>query len=237
MNAFRHCLCYLLAFSPLALYAQENGANEPAILVKAVENFDVSGKGDALQWKTTDWVELPKRKGTADYSTRAKLLYSSTGIYALFSCEDSKITASFKEDFANLWTEDVIEIFFWTDESAPLYFEYELSPLDRELVLLVPNFHGDFLGWTPWHYQGERKVRHAVSTVRDKDGNVLKWIAEFFIPYSLLKPLQNVPPKKGTEWRANMYRIDYDAQNTSWSWKPVEKNFHDFQMFGRVRFD
>ncbi len=230
-------LCYLVFFLPLGLCAQQSGEAEGALLVKSSANFDVSGKGDAPEWKTTEWVPLQKRKGAADYTTRAKLLYSSTGIYGLFSCEDTKITATLKEDFANLWTEDVIEIFFWTDESTPLYFEYELSPLDRELVLLVPNLNGDFLGWIPWHYQGERKIRHAVSTIRDKDGNTVKWIGEFYIPYSLLKPLQNVPPTKGTEWRMNMYRIDYDEQNTSWSWKPVEKNFHDFQKFGLVRFD
>ena len=58
--------------------------------------------------------------------------------------------------FADLWTEDVVEIFFWPDEEMPVYFEYELSPRNYELPILVPNKAGSFLGWRPWKYEGER---------------------------------------------------------------------------------
>jgi hypothetical protein len=217
------------------LHAQPNRTD--ALVVKTTANFEISGKGDAPEWNNAAWISLEKRKGPGTYVTRAKLLHSPTGVYALFSCEDKKITATLQQDFANLWTEDVVEIFFWPDESTPVYFEYELSPLDHELVLLVPNLKGEFLGWTPWNYDGERKVHHAVNMVRDKSGNPVKWLAEFFIPYALLKPLQNVPPSKGTEWRMNMYRIDHDQESTSWAWKPIEKNFHDYERFGRIRFE
>jgi hypothetical protein len=60
-------------------------------------------------------------------------------------------------DFLDLWNEDVVEAFFWTDESNPIYFEYELSPLNYELPILVPNNKGKFLGWLPWHYEGIAK--------------------------------------------------------------------------------
>ena len=218
-------------------FAQQNSPADDALVIKATANFDISGKGDGPEWSAADWIVLEKRKGPGDYVTRAKLLYSTTGVYALFSCDDKSITATFQEDFADLWTEDVVELFFWTDESTPLYFEYELSPLNHELVLLVPNLHGDFLGWTPWNYERDRKARHAVNITRDNQGKPLKWTAEFFIPYALLKPLQNVPPKKGTQWRMNLYRIDHDTQSTSWASKPIRKNFHDFERFGRIKFE
>jgi hypothetical protein len=73
--------------------------------------------------------------------------------------------------------------------------------------------------------------------VTDKDKNPSEWIAEFFIPYALLKPLRNVPPEKGNKWRMNMYRIDYDKQYSSWTWQPIEKNFHDYEKFGVMIFD
>ncbi len=204
--------------------------------IKKTPNFDVSGAGSAPEWGNADWINLQKRKGKAEYTTRAKLLYSDTGIYALFSCSDEKITATLKEDFSNLWTEDVVEIFFWPDESVPLYFEYELSPLNYELAILVPNMDGKFLGWKPWQYEGARKTRHATKVVGDKN-KPTEWVAEFFIPFSLLQPLRNVPPEKGDQWRMNMYRIDYDKEYTSWSWKPIQKNFHDYEKFGTIRFD
>jgi hypothetical protein len=227
----------VLFFIPACLHGQTTENKADTLIVKRTTNFDISGEGNAPQWESTDWIQLIRRKGTTDYNTRAKLLYSETGVYCLFSCEDKKITATLKEDFARLWTEDVVEIFFWPDESAPLYFEYELSPLNYEIAILVPNMDGHFLGWRPWQYEGSRKTRHALKVLRDKKGNPFEWIAEFFIPYELLKPLRNIPPKKGTAWRMNMYRIDYDNGNTSWSWKPVQDTFHDYKHFGVITFE
>lgn len=224
------CLSMFLSSSAIA-------QNDETLVIHRTNSFKVSGDGSANAWKNAEWVSLEKRKGVATYSTRAKLLYSDDGIYVLFSCPDEKISATFKEDFANLWTEDVVEIFFWPDESSPIYFEYELSPLNYELPILVPNMDGKFLGWRPWQYEGERKTRHATKVVTGKDGKVTEWIAEFFIPFALLQPLRNVPPTPGSQWRMNMYRIDYDQEYTSWSWRPVNTNFHDYERFGLISFE
>ena len=118
----------------------------------------------------------------------------------LMDATDKKITATFEEDFENLWTEDVFEVFLWPDERDPVYFEYEISPLDKELPILVPNLDGKFLGWRPWHYEGGRKTRKATSAVggeREIRGEVTGWRAEVFIPYELLAPLRNVAAEAG----------------------------------------
>lgn len=226
--------CVVFAWITSSAMAQ---SADDALLVRKTKNFDITGDGTASAWKTTEWIPLEKRKGASTYNTQAKLLYSDQGIYALFSCHDKKITATFQEDYANLWTEDVVEIFFWPDESSAIYFEYELSPLNYELPILVPNMNGQFLGWRPWQYEGERKTRHATKIVKADNGETTAWIAEFFIPFALLKPLQNVPPASGQLWRMNMYRIDYDNEYTSWSWRPVKTNFHDYERFGTIRFE
>jgi len=216
---------------------QEKESRDTVLVIKKTTDFEVTGDGKSKQWNDTGWIPLSKRKGTANYDTHAKLLYSTLGIYTLFKCSDKKITATLAADYADLYKEDVVEIFFWTEETSPLYFEYELSPLNYELPILVPNFGGDFFGWKPWHYEAERKTRHATKIVKDTSGKLSAWIAEFFIPYALLKPLQNVPPKSGTRWRMNMYRIDYDNEYSSWTWKPVTTNFHDYERFGLIEFE
>jgi hypothetical protein len=199
--------------------------------ISRTEDFEITGDGTSQAWASTQWVLLPHRNGAKTYETKAKLLYSTTGVYGLFFCEDDIITSTLREDFTDLYNEDVVEIFFWTDELKPLYFEYELSPHNFELPILVPNSNGTFLGWLPWHYEGERKTRHA-TRITEK-----AWTAEFFIPYALLKPLDNVPPKKGTKWRCNFYRIDYDSGTSYWSWQKTRTNFHDFKRFGTILFD
>ena len=218
--------------------AQNATVSDDALHVKSTPYFDLTGDGTAPAWKNAEWFDLPKLDGPSSSTTRAKILYSDKGVYTLFHCEDKKITSTLREDFVGLWKEDVVEIFYWTDESIPIYFEYELSPYNYELAILVPNFNGSFQGWTPWRYEGEKKTRKATKILKDEKENVTGWMAEVFIPYALLRPLQNIPPKKGTFWRVNMYRIDYDeTPSTKWTWKPVKTNFHEYKSFGKIIFE
>ena len=210
--------------------------------VKSTDDFEVSGDGKNDHWSKTEWVTIPRRNtGKLNYESRLKLLYSPKGIYALFDGTDEKLTVSNLADFDNLWEEDVFEIFLWPDEKQTIYFEYEISPLGKELPILVPNLNGKFLGWRPWHYEGGRKTRKAtaISGGKAEPGSVAnRWTAEIFIPYALLEPLQNVPPKPGTHWRANFYRVDYDdKKTTAWSWVPVGPSFHEYQKFGTLLFE
>jgi len=171
------------------------------------------------------------------------MLYSDRGLYVLMDAEDRTLSVSNKRDFDNLWTEDVFEFFLWPDQRHSVYFEYEISPLSRELALLVPNFGGrdKLYGWRPWHYEGKRRIDKAVSVRggRLEPGAAISgWTAEVFVPYALLKPLQNVPPRSGTQWRANAYRCDYDGgRQVAWHWAPTGSNFHEFERFGTLVFE
>ncbi|MCA9058308.1 MAG: carbohydrate-binding family 9-like protein [Planctomycetaceae bacterium] len=220
--------------------AQENTL--PQITVRACEDFAVTGRGDSQEWDKADWVELNRRpRGKLDYTARFRMLYSQTGVYVLFDGSDKKLTATMQEDFLDLWNEDVFECFFWPSEDHPVYFEYEISPLGYELPILVPNLDGRFLGWRPWHYEGTRRVQKKVSATGGTNASmadVTGWRAEVYIPYELLRPLHNVPPKSGTKWRANFYRVDYDQQQTTgWDWSRVGPSFHDTQNFGTIVFE
>ncbi|MGE3779768.1 MAG: carbohydrate-binding family 9-like protein, partial [Pirellulaceae bacterium] len=187
------------------------------------------------------WGVLRSRSpDVSDYEARFKVLYSDRGLYVLMDGTDRRLSAKLDKDFENLWTEDVFEFFIWPDERDPLYFEYEISPLGYELPIIIPNMDGRFLGWRPWHYEGDRRIQKATS-VRGGDKTsgaaIAGWTAEFFIPYELLKPLRNVPPRAGATWRANFYRMDYDGpQAASWDWARVGSSFHEFTRFGTLQF-
>ena len=210
--------------------------------IRQTEDFAVSGAGDAPAWKKTAWEPLNLRSTEGhQYKTRVKMLYSATGLYVLMEAEDNTITATMKENFLNLWEEDVFEFFLWPDERYPVYFEYEISPLGLELPIIIPNFGGEFLGWRPWKYSGQRKTQKATTVsggLKQSGAQITGWKAEVFVPYDLLKPLQNVPPQPGTQWRANFYRVDYDeAKTTSWNWARVGSGFHEFEKFGTLIFE
>lgn len=215
---------------------------EKILHVKRTDDFEITGDGSSRAWKDVAWEPLSKRSsGGHAYVARFKMLYSPTGVYVLMDGTDAKLTATMSEDFLDLWNEDVFEFFFWTDERLPIYFEYEISPLGHELPILIPNVGGKFLGWRPWHYEGDRRIhkKTAISGGEKKSGaKITGWTAEIFVPYKLLEPLANVPPKPGTRWRANFYRVDYDdGKETSWDWARVGPSFHEYQKFGTLVFD
>lgn len=68
------------------------------------------------------------------------------------------------------------------------------------------------------------------------------WYIEYRIPLDLLQiyaPL--TPPRKGTVWRANFYKIAEQGSNPHWiTWSPVPRSKPDFhlpQFFGTLVFD
>lgn len=245
----RVVLCLCLAAASLGVSANgyhddvqtQPTAGRPQLSVKPTADFEVNGAGDNPAWNATDWTPLHRRQADGHpYDSRFKVLYSTTGVYFLMDGTDRKLTATMNEDFMHLWTEDVFEVFLWPDERYPVYFEYEISPLNRELPILIPNFGGQFLGWRPWDYEKDRvtrKATHVTGGSKEPQASIQGWRAEFFIPYALLRPLQNVPPKPGTTWRANFYRMDHDdGKSTQWDWARVGPSFHEYEKFGELRF-
>jgi hypothetical protein len=212
------------------------------LLVRKCPDFNLTGKGDNNEWGKTDWNYLTKLdSGGKVYASKFKILYSSKGIYVFFSCDDDKISTVYNKDFGDLFKGDVVEVFFHTDPSTTIYFEYEVNQLDKELVLLVPSIKGKVHGWIPWHYENERTVKKMISVTGGEnvsDAPITSWSAELFFPYDLLTPLSNVPPASGTLWRANFYRLDYDTgKMIKWAWSPVEKSFHELDKFGSIKFE
>jgi hypothetical protein len=211
-------------------------------LVSRVPDFEVTGDGSDPAWSRTNWLPLAHVGGESTDSTRAKTLCSDKGVYFLVECEDKKLSCGNRKDNDDIYQDDVIEVFLWPDESQDLYFEYELSPLNIELPILVPNHRRVFHGWLPWHYTGERRVRHATSVrggPKEPGAKVTGWTVEFFIPFVLFAGMGNVPATPGTKWRANIYRIDYDDRPklSHWAWCPdTGTGFHDFKKFGVFEF-
>lgn len=232
-------LAIFLGISLTRVCAQKSDSTQ--LVVRKTDDFQVNGNGDNANWAKTDWVRItPQESAGKPYATKVKLLYSTTGIYFLFQNEDEKLTATIQEDYGLLFKEDVIEVFLWPDPSVPIYVEYELSPLNYELAILVPNINGDFNGWKPWHYEGSTRVQHATSVQggnKASKATVTGWTGEFFIPYRLLRPLVQKPPTTGTQWRGNLYRIDYDHSYATWSWQKTSGSFHEFKKYGTFIFE
>jgi hypothetical protein len=253
-----NCMVILLLFVLLhsQVIGQPGTPTKNLLIVKSTSDFTVTGDGSAANWTQASWNNLQQHgsstlqkanwkvsaqnsvNASVHYNTSFKVLYSNKGIYCLFRCEDSLVTATLKEDYLNLFLEDVVEVFIRPDTSMPTYFEYELSPLNYELPIMIINNKGKIMGWRPWQYEGDKRTKHAVKiSEKDATTNRITWTAEMFIPYNLLMPMNNVPPKKGTQWRANFYRIDYDRSPIYFGWQLTRRSFHDPERFGILQFE
>ncbi len=236
----KHLALWLFA-SLLCFSCQPPAAQTDTVLIKKTNDFKIDGSGQATEWKATDWIRLDLLPTfQSDYQTAFKILYSEKGIYCLYKCEDSLLTNTIQEDGKALYTEDVIEIFLQPDSSTSNYFEYELSPLNFETVLLIFNKGGDLNSWQPFEIKEQRKIQHATNIRMETvlaGKKINEWLAEFFIPFELLNPVGGRVPQSGEQWKANFYRIDYDKGETLWTWKPNSGNFHEFQHFGTIEFE
>ena len=121
MNALKYIpiLCCLLAFSctaPTAPTAPAVPSEQDVFKIKKTADFEISGSGIAENWNLTEWVDIEQRRGKdTPLSTKAKILYSETGMYFLIYCEDKILTSTMDADNLFLWKEDIVEVFLAPD--------------------------------------------------------------------------------------------------------------------------
>lgn len=98
-----------------------NTHRQKAILhIAASLDFELTGDTAATAWSKTTWTDLVQTNQTnALRQTRVKIMYSTTGIYCLFWCEDPTITATLQKDFEDLYNEDVVEFFSGPTKTIP----------------------------------------------------------------------------------------------------------------------
>ena len=108
--------CWITCFECTA-----QGGSEDVRKITKTTDFRVNGQGDHPNWSKSSWLTIPQRRVTdEDRRTQLKILYSGRGLYFLFACEDRVLTSTLNEDFLDLWTEDVVEVFLWPDQAFPV---------------------------------------------------------------------------------------------------------------------
>lgn len=214
------------------------------LIVRKTADFTIDGKDSDNAWEAADWIALHKLDpGGTDYASQFKILYSQTGIYLLFQGSDRIITTKDYKDMDRIWNGDVFEAFFHPDPRNPVYFEYEVNPLGRQLLLTISDTKNG-MSWIPFNEYG--KNDYGTYTKTSGTGGPLKvgkeidsWTAEVFISYKSLGLLPGIPPASGSIWKANFCRLDHDSGTMiKWSWsKSIEKSLHELHNFRTIEFE
>lgn len=210
-------------------------------ILRRCETFPLGLPAAEQHWARAEPARLTHVGGGTDRETWVRMLWSQQGIYIRIDCVDEKLAGAGDQNFGDLYTGDVVEIFLHPHRETPVYLEYELSPLDAELPLLVCNSGSSFHGWLPFHYDGPRRAVHCTQVwggEKLRDAPCTGWRAECFLPFALLEGVLKKQPVSGDVWYGNVFRIDYGGQETDrYALFPACKtDFHDVRFFEPLTF-
>ncbi len=202
----------------------------------------LDGKLDEKEWKdapSTGAFVRTMDGQVGEQKTTAKLLWDDKNLYVAFECEDKDVWTTLDKHDDKLWTQEAVEMFIDADGDGKTYVELQANPkgatFDSYLAAYRKN-ENDF--------ESNMKVGVKVDGTLDKRDDTDKgWVVEMAIPLEAargkLKEMKNVPPKVGTEWRVNFFRLDMPSGRpqvgTAWS-PPMVGDFHALERFGVLTF-
>ncbi len=164
-------------------------------------------------------------------ATRVRTLQDAGRWRILFEADAHAPWATLTARDAQLWTEEVVEVFIDPVGDGMGYFEVEINPLGAVVDLVLRRTASGWRKDFAWNVAG--LASHARRTPEG-------WVAELSIPFNALGP-EDVPPP-GARWRVNFLRIDRpdgpgSERRELSAWSPTGMaNFHRHERFGAVEF-
>ena len=187
---------------------------------------DVWASAAVVKFHDAATGEEPRR------ATRVRLLWDDVNLYFGFDCDDDdpKPNAAMTNRDANLWEEEVVEMFLSPTGELHTYAELEVNPLNTLFDAMILNNGKRTQVLRDWDMEA---IRHAVAFRSDG------WSVEVALPFDEFYTAPHTPPRVGDTWRMNLYRIERsDPKNpelTSWS-RTLVYNFHNSEAFGILQF-
>jgi hypothetical protein len=131
-------------------------------------------------------------------------------------------------------------MFIDADGDGKTYVELQANPRGVTFDSYLATYRKNENDWDPPGFRAAVKVD---GTLDKRDDTDKGWVVEMVIPLEAamgkLKEMKNVPPKVGTEWRVNFFRLDMPAGRpqvgVGWS-PPLVGDFHALDRFGFLTF-
>lgn len=232
---------------------------------RTLDTIKVDGRLDELTWQALPRLGPFKNIRGGDVPlTQAALAWDDKNLYAVFVCVDRDPWSNMFDRDAELWNQEVVEVFLDPDSDGKDYPELEVSPHNIVVDLLIPApgaVSADLA--KKWNIEG---LQTAVAK------RPAGWTVEIAIPWASLKAAHvDGAPKIGDRWRVGMYRIERPEGLASYkeaerlrqaaakatgaekerlqkelakatartqllAWAPTERSFHEPEKFGWVEW-
>ncbi len=215
----------------------------PLVGADQIAALQIDGRLDEALWGELPTLDLSPFGDASERRTTARIAYSEEALVIGIFLEDEHIWSTLDDRDADLWTEEVIEIFLAPQGAEGSYVELQVNALGT-----IFDAHFDEpLGESPhrrraidagraWDLEGLTIGVHVDGRLNDVDHTDEFWSVEILIPWDGL-PFDEValPPQPGQVWRANLFRFDRpaDGSRLAYGWSTALRgDFHQPQRFG-----
>lgn len=172
-----------------------------------------------------------------DLETTFRMLWDDDALYVGIEGADQDIWATHTERDANLWEEEVFELFLDPGGEGGPYVELQINPLGTVFDALFPSASDRNLQRArQWTIEGLETAVHVDGDPTRRDTADRSWSAEIRIPWAALPGL-DAPPADGRTLRANVYRYERPAEGEPilLAWSAVGgPSFHRPSRFGQL---
>ena len=244
---------FLSGYQPKAK-TEERKISQTYLCHQSVGKIKIDGLLDEKDWQKAESISFYhlRRKGHQDYKEAespaiGKLLWDKDYLYISIEAKDKDIWATIKEHDGRLWQEDVLEAFFKPDRNRYIYYEFEFSPknVTLDLMMLRRSDSGaqSFARSFEDRKSFESDLKSAVKiygSLQNRNDIDDKWVLEAAIPLSAFKEI-SLSPKIGDEWSFALCRYDYsvylkEGVEHSSTAKLSKLNFHLWEDYDWLLF-
>ncbi len=265
-------LLLLLGASPLLAAEPPPAALAPAWFdaMRALEPLDyvapkvntaphIDGQLNDEAWRaapwTSDFVDIQgERRPAPRFRTRAKLVWTETGLYIGAELEEPHLFATLTERDSVIFQDPDFEVFIDPDGDTHQYSEFEINALNTVWDLRLPKPYLDQgSADNSWTLTGLQHAVHFDGTLNRSTDLDRGWTVELFFPWTAFAPLRpqgGEPPRPGEIWRLNFSRVQWHLISTpdgyrkrpqtpedNWVWSPQGViDMHRPEMWGRIHF-
>ena len=173
----------------------------------------------------------------ATQKTFVSLSWSDENLYIAYSSEDSKIIGSKKKNDTQIYkTDDLVEIFIDPDGNGMYYAEIGVNAFSTNYDMIINCVSPDCGGW-------ETSTAFNVLGMETSSKITFEgFCVEIKIPFSSLENIPNgnfKKPKIGTNWKGNVFRIDFGNQTdylAITAYNGSKFGFHQPEQFKNFEF-
>lgn len=211
---------------------------------RASDAIRIDGRGSDRAWtraqRTGNWVSPVDGQDVDGVRSWGKMLWDDEALYVLMDARDDDVWATLTNRDANLWDEEVLELYLDPGNDGRDYLELQINPLNAifDAHFVDPN-NRDLETARAFNIPGIETAVYVNGDVSNRDDRDRSWTAEVRIPLDSVPGLREATHEGGV-MGGNFYRYDRpaDGEARTVAWSPVGGGtFHNPSRFGVVRFE